>query len=291
MRDTTDADGERGSVAIAFSAAMRVVVPSAFIVGIAWLLIIVHRRVYDGMLLESSYQLETASLYRDMAPEYARPAADDPAPARFPFPSKVCLLKTPDLAKQLAAYYEASPWVDHVDKVEVTLPNQVRVRVVVREPVVAVAWEGTHYLVDKRGVRLPGAYADLSQVPYELFRVTGVVATLPRPGDRWDDPGIPAGVAVAAALRDAGVDGAVGTDVIDVSNVDGRLDPNRSEIVLRTREMASIEWGRSPWTRKYGEPTMDQKLENLRLALSAAPGLRGVKRLKLQFDRPYMAYR
>ncbi len=291
MRDSTDADGERGSVAIAFSAAMRVVVPSAFIVGIAWLLIIVHRRVYDGMLLESSYQVEIASLDVPFDPDWARPAADDPVPAAFPFRGKVGVLTTPDFPKRLAAYYESSPWVDHVDKIEVRLPNQVRVRVVVREPVVAVAWEDTHYLVDKRGVRLPGAYSDLSQVPYELFRVTGVVATLPRPGERWNDPGIPAGVAVAAALRDAGVDGAVGTDVIDVSNVDGRLDPNRSEIVLRTRDLTSIEWGRSPWTKKYGEPSMDQKLENLRLALSAAPGLRGVKRLKLQFDRPYMAYR
>lgn len=291
MRDPNDTMDERGSVAIAVSSAFRVFVPSVLVCGLAWLLVIIHRRVYDGMLLENPYQVETAVLNRDPTPEWAVAAADDPAPVPFPFPGKVCSLRTPDLPRRLAAFYEASPWVDHVEKIEVRLPNTVQVRLWVREPVVAVKWGETHYLVDRKGVRLPGQYADLAKVPYLLFRVSGVQASLPRPGERWADAGIPAGVAVAAALRDGGVEQELGIDAIDVANVDGRLDPNRSEIVLHTGERTAIEWGRSPWTKKFGEPTMDSKLENLRLALEAAPGLRGVKYLKLQFDRPYMAYR
>lgn len=291
MREPNDAQDERGSVAIAVSSAFRVFVPSVLVCGLAWLLVIIHRRVYDGMLLENPYQVKTATLNVSFDPSWAVAAADDPAPVPFPFPGEVMPLRTPDLPKRLAAFYEASPWVDHVEKVEVRLPNQVKVRLVVREPVVAVKWGETHYLVDKKGVRLPGQYEDLAKVPYVLFRVSGVQASLPRPGQRWADAGIPAGVAVAAALRDGGVEQELGIDAIDVANVDGRLDPNRSEIVLHTGERTAIEWGRSPWTKKFGEPTMDSKLENLRLALEAAPGLRGVKYLKLQFDRPYMAYR
>lgn len=291
MRAPTDTEDERGSVALAFSAAFRVIVPSGLVIGLAWLLVIIHRHVYEGMLLEAPHQVETAVLNRDVTPEWAVAAADDPAPVPFPFPGKVCPIKTPDLPARLAAFYEASPWVDHVETIEVKLPNQVSVRIWLREPVVAVRYSDTHYLVDKKGVRLPGQYVDLSRVPYKLFRVSGVQASLPRPGERWTDPGIPAAVAVAAALRDGGLEEELAIETIDVSNVDGRLDPNRSEIVLQTGERTSIEWGRSPWTRKFGEPTMEAKLENLRLALEAAPGLRGVKYLKLQFDRPYMAYR
>ncbi len=291
MREPNDVQDERGSVAIAAASAFRVIVPSFMVCGLVWLLVIIHRRVYDGMLLENPYQVETATLNVSVDPSWAVAAADDPRPVPFPFPGKVCSLRTPDLPRRLAAFYEASPWVDHVEKIEVRLPNQVKVRLVVREPVVAVKWGETHYLVDKKGVRLPGQYADLAGVPYELFRVSGVQASLPKPGERWADAGIPAGVAVAAALRDGGVDAELAIDSIDVANVDGRLDPNRSEIVLHTGERTAIEWGRSPWTKKFGEPTMDSKLENLRLAMEAAPGLRGVKYLKLQFDRPYMAYR
>lgn len=291
MSATTDTEDGRGGLAIALSAAFRVIVPSGLVLGLAWLLVIIHRRVYDGMLLENPNQIETATLNVDVTPSWAIAAADDPAPVPFPFPARISPLKTPDFTKRLAAFYESSPWVDRVEKIEVRLPNQVKVRLVVREPVVAVKYGDTHYLVDKRGVRLPGQYADLAQVPYVLFRVSGVQANLPRPGERWADVGIPAGVAVAAALRDGGVEQELEIESIDVANVDGRLDPSRSEIVLHTRERTAIEWGRSPWTKKFGEPTMDAKLENLRLALDAAPGLRGVKYLKLQFDRPYMAYR
>jgi hypothetical protein len=60
-----------------------------------------------------------------------------------------------DLREQLARAFARHPWVDKVERVTVTPPRQITVRLIFRTPVLAVRWDGELRAVDGAGVLLP----------------------------------------------------------------------------------------------------------------------------------------
>lgn len=121
-------------------------------------------------------------------------------------------------------------------------------------------------LIDGNGVRLGGSGFSRPVLGNRMLPVvTGVTSDAPPAGWQWDDPALIAGAAMADILGPEAA--AMSLDLIDVSNVGSRIDPMRSEIVLRARSGTLIYWG-SPASVKADvlEGTSEQKLARLRKA-------------------------
>jgi hypothetical protein len=196
-------------------------------------------------------------------------------------------LMTPGLAGRFAEGYERSAWVRRVVASRARYPDRVRVVLELREPVAAVPTEGGYVLVDVEGIRLPGVRQAVPAVPgRRVPLLSGVAAPPPEAGRVWSRR-VREGAAVASVLDDlpADVARAVRVVSIDLENVGGAVDPVRPEVVLATAAGTVIEWGRSCASPRVGlEPYAEAKFEKLRRALRVYPGLRGLSRLKLQFD-------
>ncbi len=196
---------------------------------------------------------------------------------------------SPKLTSYFDAPYAASPWVRRVVDVRPAYPNRVRVFLEIREPVLGVPVDerGIH-LVDERGVRLPGVRSRPPEgLTRPFYRLIGVDGPPPRAGEVWSR-GTVEGAAVAGELQALTGDmvAAARIHTVDVANVGGRIDRRRPEILLETASGAVIEWGRSSRSPRAGtEPALADKVKRLRQALRTYPGLAGLDRVKLQFDR------
>ena len=69
---------------------------------------------------------------------------------------------------------------------------------------------------------------------------------------------------------------------IDVGNVDGVLDPRRSEIIVRAGE-TTIEWGRAPLTDRM-RIAATTKLQRLQTLIERDEDLTRLSLIRLQFD-------
>ncbi len=193
------------------------------------------------------------------------------------------------LLKDLEGSYARSPWVKRVVTVHPVWPNRARVFLEIRRPVAGILVGGAEiHLVDERGVRLPG----IRRTPPEglrkpFLRLMGVRERPPRAGEVWSRA-VREGVAVVMDLGTLREDVARAARIqtVDVSNVGGLVDPLEPEILLGTASGAVIEWGRSPASpRAVTERTLEEKVLHLHRALLLYPGLGGLSRLKVQFDR------
>ncbi|HPD15747.1 MAG TPA: hypothetical protein PLE19_12400, partial [Planctomycetota bacterium] len=177
----------------------------------------------------------------------------------------------------------ASPWVKAVRRVEKRFPNHLDVELDLREPAAFVRLPDASYAIDRDGVLLPLEYErwDHDQRPLPL--IFGVKTEPPAPGSRWSDPGTLAALSVLQAMAS---EPTLLRQVhfVDVSNLDGVIDPQRSEVLLFTRRRVRVAWGRPPNTTAFGEPTVPCKLARLRRHLSRPVALSdGTSSIDLRF--------
>jgi hypothetical protein len=191
---------------------------------------------------------------------------------RVAFPRESYSIFDSDLVSDVAEAYRASPWVKSVRRVEKRFPNQLHVELELREPAVFVRLPDACYAIDGQCIRLPLDYQRWDHEARPLPLVFGVKTEPPQPGKRWKDRGTLAATAVVEALA---AEPALLRQIhfIDASNLDGEIDPQRSEILLFTRRRARIAWGRPPNTTRFGEPTVACKLARLRQWLSRPEAL------------------
>jgi hypothetical protein len=164
-------------------------------------------------------------------------------------PDRVELLDD-GLSAHLTAAFTRHPWVERVEGVQVG-PGQVRVRLTLRVPVLAVPVSGGVRCADAGGVLLPTLPAPAAD---ELPRLAGRV---PPPteaaGQKWKD------AAVRAAAATAGL-----------------LHPHRERLRLRAVEVSAggqvrlelrdgrrVVWGRPPGQELPDEPEAAVKVERL----------------------------
>ncbi|MBI3269962.1 MAG: hypothetical protein HYZ53_13130 [Planctomycetes bacterium] len=265
----------------------------AVVGGVAWLLLLVHRKVYDHLLHEERYQVDARSLAVLSRPQWAGKGLDFSV-GELPFAGKVSIFQA-DLTERVAEFYKRNPWVARVVRIRKELPNRLRIQLEIRRPVASVEQKGNYYLVDRESVRLPGKYSRTPDVRFYIPVVVGVVSAPADPGQPWHDPAVEAGVAVAQSVIDYDLSKDVGLIAIDVENVEGRKNARDSEIVIWAEDvlknLVPIQWGRSPVTEKFGEVPVDLKMKNLRLVLMACPKLHGIQTVKIQFQRPYVVTR
>ena len=206
------------------------------------------------------------SRFRAKAPEWC--AADL---ATVAFPRDSYSIFDPALTREVAEAYLKSPWVASVARVEKRFPNELRVQLELRRPVAFVRLPQDCYAIDSEAVSLPLDYRRWDHAAEALPLVYGVDSDPPRPGTRWADRRVRAAVSVLEALA---TDPAVlkQVHIINVANLDGDIDPLRSEVLLYTRRRVAVDWGRPPDTRKFGEPPAHEKVAHLRRELDGGPG-------------------
>lgn len=215
------------------------------------------------------------SRFRARAPAWC---ADDLAAVQFP--RRSYSIFDPALTRDVAAAYETCPWVAHVVRVEKRFPNELRVELELRQPAAFVRLPAACHPIDAHAVHLPLPYRRWDHANRPLPLVFGVQSDPPPPGMRWADRRVTAAASVLATLsRDPTVLRQI--HVVDVANLEGDIDPLRSEILLFTRQRVRINWGRPPDTQKFGEPPAHEKLVRLRRFL--AQPIRGAASIDLRF--------
>ena len=213
--------------------------------------------------------------FRAKAPAWC---ADDLGAVRFARDSYSIF--DPALTREVAAAYARCPWVADVARVEKRFPTELRVELELREPAAFVRLPDGCHAIDVHAIPLPLDYRRWDHAARPLPLVFGVRSDPPPPGTRWADRRVTAAACVLATLA---TDPSVlqHIHVVDVANLEGDIDPLRSEILLYTRQRVRINWGRPPDTRKFGEPPARAKLVRLRRFL--AQPLAGSPSIDLRF--------
>ncbi len=199
------------------------------------------------------------------------------------FPRECYSIYDSRLVPDVAEAYGASPWVKAVRRVEKRFPNQLDLELDLREPAAFVRLPDATWAIDADGVRLPLAYEKWDHEQRPLPLIFGVKTTPPDPGRRWQDPGTTAALSVLQALAS---EPTLLRQVhfLDVSNLEGVIDPQRSEVLMFTRRRVRVAWGRPPNTTKFGEPSVPCKLARLRRYLSRPQALSdGASSIDLRF--------
>jgi len=166
------------------------------------------------------------------------------------------------LCRRMARRLEEVGWVDRVTQVRRGDNAEFTVRAVYRYPFAMVQTETQFFLVDGRGIRLPGSYRFDPRWPL----VQGAAAGPPEPGHPWPGGDVRAGLAVLDRVMREPFAEQITAVLVD--NIEGRTDPYGAHIKLATdRAGGRILWG-SAIGRELEENTVEQKLALLRANFS-----------------------
>lgn len=189
----------------------------------------------------------------------------------------------PGLVERVGRSFEECAWIRRVTAVERVFPDRLRVRFEYRVPHAAVRRPNGFVIVDAEGVRLPGVYGEPPRSCARSVEISGVASPPPEPGRPWEDPALKAAMALADLVESNSLLARLRIREVDVSNFDGKTDARRSEVAFVTASGCTIAWGRAPGAGKFGEPSSEEKLENLREVLAVYPNLDGVRTVKVYF--------
>ncbi len=262
--------------------------------GFAFLLLLVHRKVYECYADDERYQLNLDLLEVMANPDWLSGTELEPVIRGSVKLTGNTNIFDKTLVSRALEHYEGNPWIARVDSIQKRYPNELVVKLEIRKPIVAVEIKRSknralYYLVDNQTVRLPGEYARVPSLAMTLPVIIGVTTVPPPAGQAWPDPGLSDAIALATTLEDYQVYGKLDVAQIDVSNSNGRVNKKESEITIWTKDRVAIQWGRSPATAKFGEIPVEEKIKNLNYVLGIAPRLKGIKYVKIQFQQPSIA--
>ena len=168
----------------------------------------------------------------------------------------------PGVTARIAAAIERSPWVRNVRAVRKQFPNRLDIEMELRKPVAYVDYRGTFHAVDRTGVRVPGSFRKLDDTPWRLPCILVADREPPDLGAQWDSDLVRCAVDVADALVVARDELPVQVAAIDVRSRWDRGKPQRN-VTLYTLNGPRIFWGSPPDLRQHGEPTTDERVDNL----------------------------
>lgn len=146
------------------------------------------------------------------------------------------------MCEALARRAQRVAWIEHVEAVSRRGDGMFDVICRFRIPFAMVEEGGEYYMVDRKGVRLPGVYHNDTEWLY----VTGVEAAVPEAGSVWPGADVQAGLDVIAAVREERF--AHQLTAVDVENYGGREQDWASHILLQTDRSQGgwIQWGSAP---------------------------------------------
>jgi len=243
----------------------------------ALVVLLVHREIY--FFMASRGQFTVPKVQAKVAPAWAERSGVEMVKVGKDGAS----LFDPGLVERVGRTFEECAWIRRVTSVERVFPDQLRVRFEYRTPHLAVKRHDGYVIVDAEGVRLPGVYVDPPSSCERSVVIGGVTSLPPEPGRSWTDPALKAAMGLADFAQENPLLARLKVREVDVSNFDGKMDARRSEIAFLTSSGCAIAWGRAPGAGKFGEPSHEEKLENLREVLAVYPNLDGVRAVKVYF--------
>jgi len=168
----------------------------------------------------------------------------------------------PGITARIAAAIGASPWVRKVHAVTKQFPNGLDIEIELRKPVAYVDYRGTFHAVDRTGVRVPGTFRKLDDTPWRLPCILVADREPPDFGQEWQGDLVRCAADVADELLVAGDDLPVQVAAIDVRSHWVRGKPQRN-VTLYTLNGPRILWGSPPDLRLHGEPSTQERIDNL----------------------------
>ena len=186
----------------------------------------------------------------------------------------------PRLVPTLAYALDRLPWVERVESLELRYPAQIAFRLVLHKPAALLDVKGRTWAVSETGALFARAYVasgEHGRAP-RLPVIRGL--HLKRDGREL----LERSLALIARLREEGMLLQARIKALDVSNMEGRVDPRAPEIRLITDSGVVIDWGRFEDTGRLHIPFAD-KLQRLQTVLATNPELKGLKRLMLHWDK------
>jgi len=154
------------------------------------------------------------------------------------------------LPARLRNAFAQHPWVEDVERIEVTPGQPVCVRLRFRLPVLAVPLGKQVRVVDRHGVLLPGA-VETEGLPTLLGKVTRQSGPT---GSAWEDPVVQAAARTAGFLHGQ-------QQRLQLAEVEYR----RGEVILWTAGGSRIFWGSPPGDEAAGEASAVLKRDRLLL--------------------------
>src|SRR5688572_736560 len=122
---------------------------------LVFIVLLVHRSAYAIVMRSPEFKLPQPLARATVAPSWADPGASESVVV---LPAGRDTLLDPELVPRVAASFANNPWVRRVVAVDRSFPDQIRVRLEMRTARLSVRRAGGFILVDRDGVRLPGAY-------------------------------------------------------------------------------------------------------------------------------------
>jgi hypothetical protein len=246
---------------------------------LALIVLVVHRSVYNFLVGRPDYRVKQAASKVDVTPSWADPRTGEGV-VHLRMSREEWSLFDETLVERIGRAFERNAWVKRVTRVERVFPDGLQVNFELRKAHLAVVKPDGIYVIDRDGVRLPGVYAEPPACE-SAVRFTGLASRPPAAGERWTDPEISTALEMAALAAREPLFAKAKVAAIDLANFGARLDKRRPEIALVTAAGCTIEWGRAPSSRSVGEMPLADKLDNLRRAMEAWPGLEGRLCVKL----------
>jgi len=173
-----------------------------------------------------------------------------------------------DLPAQWATNLAQNPWVKQVKQIHRRYDGRVQLDCELRRPIAKVIQSNGTFYLDAEGVVL--TEAELAAGAGHLVELRGTVAAVGRPGETIGSAALMAGLQVLSEIRR--VDQALPPQqrlwaelaALDVSNHEGRRDPDRPHLSLYTGNGIELRWGAAVGrSRPYREASWKEKIESL----------------------------
>lgn len=172
--------------------------------------------------------------------------------------------------RKIALLYERSPWVEKVLSVRRCFPNGIRLKLILRRPVAAVAHGDDLMMVDRHGVLLR---QDLYRVrPKDLTPPVVVIdptLRIPDYGQSFPSESVAAGASLAAWLRKHNLHMKCHIEEVDVRNYDHVYAPDDTTVTLVLKGGLRIKWGKPDGFRSPTEPSDAEKANCLLATLQS----------------------
>ena len=158
-----------------------------------------------------------------------------------------------------------NPWVQHVKTIHKHYDGRVELDCQIRRPIAEILQNGERFFIDLEGVVLPDA-----AVQGHVVRLLGVAKGLPEPGEMVTSAALIGGLEILQLILQ--VDEKLNrTDwlwdelaALDVSNYEGKINPDKSHLTLYTTGQTPIFWGAALGrTIAYHEASQKDKLTTL----------------------------
>jgi hypothetical protein len=183
----------------------------------------------------------------------------------------------PGVVPGLAKHLDSLPWVASVEQLRLLPPAKLELKLRTHRPLAQLG-ESNGDLVASGGALIPRVYG---AHPDRLPRLLGVSGGLDQAQH------LQVGVQVLQALGPL----VAQVEAVDLSNLNGRRDPLRSEVVLRLAGGLLVDWGRPEpieveGLENLGPPRRDPaaKRADLEAFLAGFPQVSSVERVSLRFD-------